>query len=49
MSEQRPEPPGRISLAEVAQESPEESVARERKILGDAPDTGGPVPQDDAQ
>lgn len=49
MSEQQPEFPGRISMADVAQEAPEESVEREGEVVGDAPDTGGLVPEDNAQ
>ena len=37
------------SLAETAAEPPEESVAHEREVLGDHPDTGPLVPPDDAQ
>jgi hypothetical protein len=36
-------------LAQTAAESPEESVERERDVVGDQPDTGGLVPEDDAQ
>ena len=38
-----------LSLADVAAEDPEESVARERDAVGDAPDTGGLVPPDSSQ
>ena len=41
--------PTPVSLADVAAEPPEESVAREREVLGDQPDTGDLVPEDDAQ
>lgn len=37
------------SVTEVAQETPEESVAEEREAVGDQPDEGGLVPPDDAQ
>jgi len=37
------------SLAEVAAEPPEESVAKEREVVGDEPDVGDTVPTDDAQ
>jgi len=36
-------------MADVAAEPVEESVAHERDVVGDAPDTGAPVPEDDAQ
>ena len=37
-------------MADVAAEPPEDSVERERDALGgDQPDTGGLVPEDDAQ
>ena len=39
-------PPG---LAQVASESADESVAAEREVVGDQPDTGGLVDEDDAQ
>ncbi len=45
MSEQQPEFPGRISMADVA----EELVEREEEVVGDAPDTGGLVLEDNAQ
>lgn len=38
-----------LSLAAVAGEDPEESVAQERDVVGDQPDTGGLVPPDSAQ
>ena len=41
--------PQPVSLADVAAEDPEQSVAREREAVGDAPDTGPLVPADDAQ
>lgn len=44
-----PHPPAPVSLADVAAEPPEESVAREEEILGDQPDTGPVVPEDGAQ
>jgi hypothetical protein len=47
MSEQ-PEQP-RISLADVAAETPAESVEHEKEILGDGPDQGPVVPEDSAQ
>ena len=37
------------SLADVAAEPPEESVAKEDEVLGDQPDTGDLVPEDGAQ
>ena len=46
MSEPTPLP---RSVTEVAGESAEESVARERDAVGDQPDEGGLVPTDDAQ
>ena len=36
-------------LGQTAAEPPEESVAREREAVGDAPDTGELVPEDGAQ
>ena len=50
MTDSAPQPsqPTR-SLAEIAAEPPEESVARERDILGDEADTGPLVPEDSAQ
>jgi hypothetical protein len=47
MSESQPEPGP--SMADVASESTEESVEREQAVVGDAPDTGGVVPEDGAQ
>jgi hypothetical protein len=44
-----PRSPDTLSLADLAAESPEESVAHERETVGDQPDVGGLVPQDDAQ
>ena len=41
--------PGVPALADVAAEPPEESVAKEKDIVGDEPDVGGTVPADDAQ
>ena len=41
--------PATPSLADVAAEPAEESMARERDLVGEAPDTGELVPQDDAQ
>jgi hypothetical protein len=46
MSEPTPLP---RSVTEVAQETPEESVAGEREAVGDQPDVGGLVPPDDSQ
>jgi hypothetical protein len=43
------EPARTRSLADVAAEPPEESVAHEREIVGDEPDTGPLVPEDSAQ
>lgn len=37
------------SLADVASEAPDESVEHERDAVGDEPDAGDVVPQDDAQ
>jgi hypothetical protein len=37
------------SLADVAAEPPEVSVAKEADVLGDKPDTGPLVPEDSAQ
>lgn len=37
------------SMADVAAEAPEQSVAHEREVVGDQPDTGGLVPPDQAQ
>jgi hypothetical protein len=37
------------SMADVAKEPPEESVGHEREAVGDEPDTGDLVPEDDAQ
>lgn len=37
------------SLAEVAAEDPHESVAAEREVVGDSPDTGDLVPPDQSQ
>lgn len=45
----QPESPPRTSLADVAREDADESVAREREAVGDQPDTGGLVPPDNAQ
>lgn len=42
-------PDGVPALAEVAAEPAEQSVRREREVVGDRPDTGGLVPPDDAQ
>ena len=42
-------PPVTPSLAAVADESLEESVRRERELVGDSPDSGDLVPEDDAQ
>ena len=39
----------RPSIADVAQESPEKSVAEEREAVGDQPDTGDVVDEDSAQ
>ncbi len=36
-------------MADVAAEDPAESIARERELVGDPPDTGDLVPRDDAQ
>lgn len=36
-------------LTEAAAEKPEDSVERERDAVGDAPDTGGLTPPDQAQ
>jgi hypothetical protein len=36
-------------LAATATETPERSVQHEREVLGDQPDTGAVVPEDDAQ
>ena len=45
----QPDRPISASLADVAREDPEESIAREREAVGDEPDEGGLVPPDDAQ
>ena len=37
------------SLADVAAEPSDQSVARENELVGDAPDTGDVLPTDDAQ
>ena len=37
------------SVADVASEPAEESLEHERDAVGDEPDTGDLVPQDDAQ
>lgn len=47
MSETSPENPP--SIADVAQESGEESAARQSQLLGDEPDTADVVSSDDAQ
>ena len=47
MSESQPEP--LPSMADVANETTEESVAQEDEVVGDSPDTGGVVPEDSAQ
>lgn len=44
-----PQDPPPLSLADTAAEPPEESVRRERELLGDQPDTGGLVDEDSAQ
>jgi hypothetical protein len=36
-------------LGATASESPEQSVEQERAVVGDHPDTGDLVPEDDAQ
>ncbi len=46
---ERTQPERPLSLADVAAEDPEESVARERDAVGDQPDTGGLVPPDSSQ
>lgn len=46
MSEPTPLP---RSLTEVAQESADESVEREREVVGDEPDEGDLVDEDRAQ
>ncbi len=45
---QNPEEPPALDLSEVAEEPGEESIARERDIVGDEPG-GDTVPEDDAQ
>ena len=47
MSEHREEKA--TTLRDVAQETPEESTEQEREAVGDHPDTGDLVPEDDAQ
>lgn len=47
VTEPREIPP--LSMAEVAAEPPETSVARERQVVGDEPDTGELVPPESAQ
>ena len=47
MSETEPE--STPSMADVAAESPAESAAAERQVLGEQPDTGDEVPADHAQ
>jgi hypothetical protein len=46
MTESEPAGP---SLAQTASESPDESIRREREIVGDEPDTGDLVTPDSAQ
>jgi hypothetical protein len=50
MTDYTNEPPA-LDLSQVAEEEPHESIAEERAIVGDEPsaDTGGSVPEDDAQ
>jgi len=43
------QPPDRPSVSDVAAEPPEQSVAQERDVVGEAPDEGDTVPTDDAQ
>lgn len=47
MTESSPE--NRPSIADVAQESGDESTDRQRELFDDEPDTGDVVPSDDAQ
>ncbi len=49
MSEPTTETPGPPSLAEVAREPAEQSVAAEAEAVGDSPDVGGLVDDDRAQ
>ena len=44
-----PDAPPPRSLADTASESPEESIRREREVVGDQPDTGDLVTPDHAQ
>jgi hypothetical protein len=36
-------------MADLATESTQESVEREKEVVGDSADTSGPVPEDSAQ
>jgi hypothetical protein len=45
---QQPDQPT-VSLADVAAETPAESVEHEKEILGDGPDQEPVVPEDSAQ
>ena len=51
--EQDPDQPPALDLSETADEPAEQSIAEERDVVGDADgdstDSGGTVPQDDAQ
>ncbi len=50
MTESATAPQPAVSLADVAAESPEESVERERDLVeAEQPDSGGLVPPDRAQ
>ena len=45
----RGEQPTVRSMADVAAETPERSAAKQREAVGDLPDVGGLVPDDQAQ
>lgn len=45
----QPEDAAVTSMADVAAEPAEQSVARQKELIGDVPDTGPVVPTDDAQ
>jgi len=40
---------GATSMPDVAEETPQESLAKEAEAVGDGPDVGGTVPADDSQ
>jgi hypothetical protein len=50
MTEPQPQPqPSAPSLAQTASESRQESIRREREVVGDQPDTGDLVTPDHSQ